>query len=133
MKKLLSIVLISILVLGLSTATFAAQNEVSITPRWTNTSLITPDISKLANNYSAHIMGYTGTTKIECTMVLYEKGWFGSYTEVSRNNQTANQSVKTFVASYTYTSGKTYKLEVTTVVTRNGTAETVTVSTEKKV
>lgn len=133
MKKLFSLALIAILVFTVSTAAFAASNEFGISPRWTNTSLITPDISNAASNYSADVIGYTGTTKIDCTMILYEKGWFGSYTEVSRNNQIANQSVKTFVANYTYTSGKTYRLEVTTVVTRNGTSETVTVFTEKKV
>lgn len=133
MKKLLSLALIAILVFALSTVAFAAPNEFSIAPRWTNTSQITPDISKSASNYSAYVIAYTGTTKIGCTMVLFEKGFWGGYTEVSRSSQTSNLSTDLFIASYTYTSGKTYKLEVTTVVTRNGTSETVTVSTEKKV
>lgn len=124
MKKATRFILVSLIIFSLCVCTvFAVQ------PRWVNTARIAPNITQ--NNYYATVEGLSGTTKIACTLVLYQKGLFGSYSEVARTSNTYYGSVHTFSGSYTVTSGKTYKLEVTAVVTRNGTSETATSSVEK--
>lgn len=93
MKKFICIVLTVVLALSCMSA-FAAEplssqeggttTQESITPFWVNTLSIIPSISGSAGTYSCSINGVSGTTKISATLVLYEKGWLGGYTEVAR-------------------------------------------------
>ena len=73
-----------------------------------------------------------GTTKIECTLTLYEKGFFGNYTQVSQVSETYNGPRHEFVGYYAIKSGTTYKLNTTAKVTRNGVTETVSTDFEKR-
>ena len=92
MKKFICIVLTVVLALSCMSA-FAAEplssqeggttTQESITPFWVNTLSIIPSISGSAGTYSCSINGVSGTTKISATLVLYEKGWLGGYTEKS--------------------------------------------------
>lgn len=92
MKKFICIVLTVVLALSCMSA-FAAEplssqeggttTQESITPFWVNTLSIIPSISGSAGTYSCSINGVSGTTKISATLVLYEKGWLGGYTEVA--------------------------------------------------
>ena len=96
MKKFICIVLTVVLALSCMSA-FAAEPlssqeggttaQESITPFWVNTLSIIPSISGSAGTYSCSINGVSGTTKISATLVLYEKGWLGGYTEVARTSQ----------------------------------------------
>lgn len=68
MKKKLCAILITILAFTLfATSAFAAE------ARWRNVATITPVISANDNSYASVISCLEGTTKIECTLVLYEK------------------------------------------------------------
>ena len=134
MKKFICIVLTVVLALSCMSA-FAAEplssqeggttTQESITPFWVNTLSIIPSISGSAGTYSCSINGVSGTTKISATLVLYEKGWLGGYTEVARTSHTTYSASFFKSDSYSFSSGKTYKLEVSGTVTRNGYAEPV--------
>lgn len=126
MKRFVCIV-ISLMILAtlMTTLAFAAE------PRWNNVASITPYISEPDDCYSCVIIGLKGTTKIDCTMVLYEKTWWGTYTEVSRTNEVYNGKTYEFNGYYAISAAKTYKLDITAIVTCNGVNETVSCSFEK--
>lgn len=127
MKKLLScLTCLFLLLMMLCSTVFAAEM------RWENVAAISPTISSRTDTYTSVVTGLTGTTKIDCTLVLYEKGLFGSYTEVSRSSDVYYGSSHEFSGSYDIKEGKTYKLTTTATVTTNGHTETVTTSFEKK-
>ena len=68
MKKKLCAFLITILAFTLfATSAFAAE------ARWRNVATITPVISANDNSYASVISCLEGTTKIECTLVLYSR------------------------------------------------------------
>ena len=82
-------------------------------------------MSAYDGSYTSAIIALEGTTKIECTLTLYEKGFFGNYTQVSQVSETYNGPRHEFVGYYAIKSGTTYKLNTTAKVTRNGVTETV--------
>ena len=133
MKKFICIVLTVVLALSCMSA-FAAEPlssqeggttaQESITPFWVNTLSIIPSISGSAGTYSCSINGVS---------VLYEKGWLGGYTEVARTSHTTYSASFFKSDSYSFSSGKTYKLEVSGTVTRNGYAEPVSATIEQKI
>ena len=87
MKKKLCAILITILAFTLfATSAFAAE------ARWRNVATITPVISANDNSYASVISCLEGTTKIECTLVLYEKNWLGVYSEVSRSSSCSGKA-----------------------------------------
>ena len=108
-----------------ATSAFAAA-------RWRNVASISPSISAGDNNYTCEISCLSGTTKIDCTLVLYEKGLFGTYSEVSRSSSTYHGHTHEFSGTANIKSGTTYKLVTTATVTRNGSSETVSNTFEKK-
>lgn len=127
MKKLLQCILSITLLLGIvSTTVMAAE------PRWNTVASINPSISSSDGSYASAIIGFNGTTKIQCTLTLYEKGFFGNYTQVSQTSSTYNGQAHEFVGYYSIKSGKTYKLNTTATVTCNGTTETVSYDFEKR-
>ena len=109
-----------------STTTLAAE------PRWRNVASISPSMSAYDGSYTSAIIALEGTTKIECTLTLYEKGFFGNYTQVSQVSETYNGPRHEFVGYYAIKSGTTYKLNTTAKVTRNGVTETVSTDFEKR-
>ena len=119
MKKIVSVIISVVLAAVLSVTAFAVQ------PRWKNVISISPTISAASQTYTSYIVAVQDTTKIECTLVLYEKGLFGNYTEVGRTSSTYYGFRHEFSGSYDIKSGKTYKLTTTLTVTANGTCETV--------
>ena len=127
MKKFLRSVLCALLVgIIFCTAAFAAE------ARWSNVASISPSISAVDACYTSAVTGLSGTTKIDCTLILYEKGWFGSYSEVSRSSEVYYGQVHQFVGYYDIKPGTTYKLTTQATVTRNGVDEYVDYSFEKK-
>ena len=114
MKKFLRSLLAITLLLGIvSTTALAAE------PRWRNVASISPSMSAYDGSYTSAIIALEGTTKIECTLTLYEKGFFGNYTQVSQVSETYNGPRHEFVGYYAIKSGTTYKLNTTAKVTRN--------------
>lgn len=127
MKKKLYAFLITFLALTLFAASaFAAE------ARWRNVASISPSIYASDNSYSSVITGLSGTTKIDCTLVLYEKSWLGTYSQVARSSSTYYGQMHEFSGTTSIKSGTTYKLVTTATVTRNGSAETVSNTFEKK-
>lgn len=126
MKKIISAIISIALAAVLCVTAFAAQ------PRWKNLVIISPTISAASKTYTSYIVAVEDTTKIECTLVLYEKGLFGNYTEVDRTSSTYYGFEHEFSGSYDIKSGKTYKLTTTVTVTANGTSETVNYDFEKR-
>ena len=125
MKKKLCALLVVIL-----TATFLATTALAAEPRWTNVTLINPAISE-NGSYASTVSCVSGTSKIECTMVLYQKGLFGTYSEVSRSSDVYYSDTYRSNGHYNIQSGKTYKLTTTVIATCNGVSEEVSTSFEK--
>lgn len=81
-KKLCATFLTLLALMVFATSVFAAE------ARWRNVTKITPIILASTNTYSSVINGSEGTTKIDCTLILYEKNPSGTYSEVSRCSST---------------------------------------------
>lgn len=77
-KKLCATFLTLLALMVFATSVFAAE------ARWRNVTKITPIILASTNTYSSVINGSEGTTKIDCTLILYEKNQSGTYSEISR-------------------------------------------------
>lgn len=126
MKKRISVLLVLLMIVSVcAVSVYAAE------PRWTNVAYMSPVISAVDDMYGNQIGGMSGTTRIACTLVLYEKGWF-SYPEVARTSETYDGGGHFFYGTYDIKSGKKYRLDTTVTVTRNGVDETVTTSFEKQ-
>lgn len=126
MKKRISILLVLLMIVSLcAVSVYAAE------PRWTNIAYMSPMIYADSDMYANQVRGMSGTTRIACTLVLYEKGLFG-YSEVARTSETYDGSGRLFSGTYDIKSGKKYRLDTTVTVTRNGVDETVTTSFEKQ-
>ena len=127
MKKMLRSVLAVVLLLGIVTTTaFAVQ------PRWETVASLSPSMSASDGDYTCAIIGLDGTTKIECTLTLYEKGFWGNYKQVAQTSDTYYGQMHEFSGNYPIKSGTTYKLNTTATVTCNGVTETVTYDFEKR-
>ncbi len=127
MKKILYfVVLTALAVVLLSSTAFAVQ------PRWANVTSVVPTTFASSGSYSCTIDCLPGTTKIECTMTLYEKNWLGNYIEVSRTSDTYNGSYHVFMGYHGIQSGRTYMLVIDATVIRSGAAEPISYTFEKK-
>ena len=127
MKKILRSILAVALLLGIvSTTAFAVQ------PRWENVASISPSMSASDGSYTSAIIALEGTTKIECTLTLYERGFWGNYKQVDQTSGTYYGPRHEFIGYYDIKSGTTYKLNTTATVTCNGVTETVTYDFEKR-
>ena len=67
MKKIIGIA-ISVLM-----ATLFCVTAFAVEPRWKNVIAISPTISAESQSYSSYIVADPKATKMECTLVLYEK------------------------------------------------------------
>ena len=127
MKKILRSILAVALLLGIvSTTAFAVQ------PRWENVASISPSMSASDGSYTSAIIALEGTTKIECTLTLYERGFWGNYKQVDQTSETYYGPRHELIGYYDIKSGTTYKLNTTATVTCNGVTETVTYDFEKR-
>ncbi len=127
MKKFLRSLLAITLLLGIvSTTALAAE------PRWRNVASISPSMSAYDGSYTSAIIALEGTTKIECTLTLYEKGFSETIRRYLRSVRLTTVPRHEFVGYYAIKSGTTYKLNTTAKVTRNGVTETVSTDFEKR-
>lgn len=120
MKRFLAVILVIIFTLIISSATVLATE-----PRWANIISITSNIAVSSDSYSTTIEGLAGTTKIKCTLVLYEKNWLGVEHEVSRTSDTYYGQIHEFVGQYDMSASRKYVLKTTATVTTNGVDETI--------
>lgn len=127
MKKILRSILAVALLLGIvSTTVFAVQ------PRWETVASLSPSMSASDGSYTCAVTGLEGTTQIDCTLTLYERGFWGNYKQVAQTSSTYYGQVHEFSGYYPIKSGTTYKLNTTATVTCNGVTETVTYDFEKR-
>lgn len=127
MKKFLRSILTVALLLGI-----ISTNALAVQPRWETVISISPSMSATDGSYTSDIVGLEGTTKIECTLTLYKKGFWGNYTQVAQTSDTYYGQMHEFSGYYPIKSGTTYKLNTTATVTCNGVTETVTYDFEKR-
>lgn len=113
-------------------ATLFCVTAFAVEPRWKNVIAISPTISAESQSYSSYIVADPKATKMECTLVLYEKGFWGNYPEVDRTSSTYYGFRHEFNGSYAIKAGTTYKLTTTVTVTANGTSETVSYDFDKR-
>ena len=109
-------------------ATLFCVTAFAVEPRWKNVIAISPTISA----ESSYIVADPKATKMERTLVLYEKGFWGNYTEVDRTSSTYYGFRHEFNGSYAIKAGTTYKQTTTVTVTANGTSETVSYDFDKR-
>lgn len=120
-KKLLSLLLATVLLIGTVMPVFAAN----VQPRWTNMTKFDIYINKAGGTYSVNVSGVSKTTKIEVTANLYESRTAG-YTRVDGFTASRNSASLTASDSYSFNTSKLYKVVATAKVTANGITETVT-------
>lgn len=127
MKKriiaLLATIIIAIPILAIPAA--------RVQPRWSLMRSASVICSMDDNTYVATMAADTSVYKLSMDIILYEKGLFTSYQEVSRISKTVQNSYHTTEGSYTYSASKDYKIELTvTAFSTSGQTETITVSKE---
>lgn len=102
-----------------------------VQPRW---SLINSVIARCYiedEQYVGSISALDDVYKMDIDIILYEKGLFTSYKEVSSIHKTVYNYYHTAIGNYTYSSSKDYKIELTVkAYTQSGQTETVTISEE---
>jgi hypothetical protein len=130
-KKMLALCLAAILVF---TAAPITQASAAVTPLWINTSTVSTAIlfSGTDATCQVSINALSGST-IEADIYLYKQNANGTYSLEESWLDETSASIFFFSEPYTVISGKTYKLSVTAVVTRNGTSETVSSSVTRTV
>lgn len=100
-------------------------------PRWSLINSATAQCYRSDNIYIATMSANSNVYKMDIDVILYEKGLFTGYTEVSSIHKTVYNYYHTTSNSYTYSSLKDYKIELTlTAYTQSGQTETITVSEE---
>ena len=137
MRKRVAILLVCVcLVIGVvgisSTAAAVDFPYMGIDPFWTNTASIRLDMNLSNGNIISNgsVTGQNGTTGISATFTLSRQNANGTFTVVDTWSATHGASTMILTSSRT-TAGQsagTYRLSVTSRVTRNGTTETVSES-----
>ena len=102
-----------------------------VQPRWTLINTASALCLKSDNLYYGSVTAGTDVTRLDIDIVLYEKGFLTGYKEVSSIHKTVYRAYHTATNTYTYSSSKDYKVELTvTAYTQSGQTETITVSNE---
>ena len=127
MKKrliaLLATIIIAIPILAIPAA--------RVQPRWSLMNSATAVCAFSDNKYIASMTAASDVYKMSMDIILYEKGLFTSYKEVSRISKTVYNYYHTTDGSYNYSASKDYKIELTvTAFSTSGQTETITVSNE---
>ena len=100
-------------------------------PRWTLFNSATALCYRNDNFYYANATAGTDVYKMDMDVILYEKGLFTGYSEVSSIHKTIYNYYHTAYCDYTFSSLKDYKIEmIVTAYTRSGQTETITVANE---
>lgn len=120
-KTIFTLLLALALMAALACPAFAA----GIQPYYVGDGAISGNINRSAGTYSAKATTKSMATRIEVSATLYEKGLI-FYSQVSSTSNSGSGTACTASGSYSYQSGKTYKLEYSaTFYYADGTSETV--------
>ena len=122
MKKkiiaLLATIIIAIPILAIPAA--------RVQPRWSLFSNATAVCSIPDDTYIVSVIAGQNVYKISMDIILYEKGLFTGYKEVSRISKTVNNYYNTTEGHYDYSASKDYKIELTaTAFSTSGQTETI--------
>ena len=139
MKKKVSIVVLCVClvvgVVGLSPSATAAELPpyMGIDPFWDNTASISLIMSFSNGRITSEgtVIGQNGTTGITASFTLSRQNANGTFTVVDTWSAVNNSTMTMFLSSSRTTANQTagtYRLSITTRVTRNGTTETVSES-----
>lgn len=102
-----------------------------IQPRWSLINSANAVCFLNSDTYVANMTAVTDVYKMSMDIILYEKGIFTGYKEVSRISKTVYNYYHTVEGSYSYSDSKDYKIEMTvTAFSTTGQTETITVSEE---
>lgn len=134
MKKITAGLVSLILAVFISTSAIAAAPPETVQPMWDNVFSVSPTMYASTGEYASEIFAVSGTTKIECTLILSEETSPNSnvFVEKSRLNETYYGNCHVFRGKYAIKSGVRYKLETIASVTRNGYTESINVPWIKK-
>ena len=127
-KKIISIMLCCILLLSLMPITTYAAVADPIVPMWDNTNTFTPILSFNGNTGSVTvtIVGKSGVSNITANVKLYYKNSSGTWIKsVHEWDYDVDQMFLTISESFIATPGRTYKIEVTATLTKNGVEEDI--------
>lgn len=129
-KKTLAFLLSCVL---LSMVIMPALASPIITPFYTNTVSLsgTLSFSGAKATCTSTVIGRSGTSGITLTLNLERKNANGTYTLVKSWSTTTTEEYAIMSKDYYVSTGYTYRLTSIANVTRNGTTETVTGSTEE--
>ena len=120
-KRIIALVATIIIVLAVS----------RVQPRWSLMNSATAVCSLSDDTYIASMTAVSDVYKMDIDVVLYEKGLFTSYKEVSSISKIVYNNYHTTYNTYAFSSNKDYKVELTvTAYTQSGQTETITVYNE---
>jgi len=127
MKKRIIALLAALIIAVPIFATTASR----VQPRWTLINTATTVCSIENDTYIARVTASNDVYKMDIDVILYEKGLFTSYTEVSSIHKTVYNYSHAAANTYDFSSLKDYKIEMTVkAYTQSGQTETITVSEE---
>lgn len=107
------------------------KSIVAPAPSWQHVSAISVGLqfNNGRGTLSASVIGLTGTTNINGSIVLEQLNANGTYTHVtSWNNLRASGNIFLWGTDFYVARGYTYRMTVTATVVRNGTSETISQS-----
>lgn len=120
-KRMIALLVSFVLLMSLACPVFAADMQ----PYYVGDGTVSGTISRSAGAFSARATTKSRANKIEVTATLYEKGLI-FYSQVASSSNSGSGTACTASGSYSYQSGKTYKLEYSaTFYYADGTSETV--------
>ena len=117
MKRILSIILVLVIVFTISLPVLAAENEITISPRYSNIAVINAQLSINSNTGVATCRansGFTGASSQKLTCTLQRKS--GSSWVTVKSWSTTSTASALLTKYYAVTSGHTYRLRVTCYV-----------------
>lgn len=132
MRKILSMLLATVILLTLVIPTSAALPGNEIVPLWDNIKTISNTISfnSTEGQVSCEIKGDLGTTVV-ANVKIFKQLSSGSWSLVEHNSASSKTNILFFATNFTAVSGAYYKAVLTVHVTKNDVVETVTKTTYK--
>lgn len=127
MKKVITVLMATILFVTLSMSAYAAFPETAI-PFWSNISTLETLITFIDTDGTAKgtLTAKSGTTSITGTLTVYKQTTGGEWEYIGSDNDTVSGRYLSLLVDFYGESGVYYKAVFTVSVTRNGTVESET-------
>lgn len=132
MRKFISIILASVLLLSIIPVSAYGAVPDQITPLWDNAMSITADMtfggtSGTRGEVLVTVTGHSGVSNITASAKLYYKNLSGGWTELKFNwNYDVDEIYLDIYETFVATRGYEYKLDIEITLTKNGIEETIT-------